>query len=355
VLVTLWVPELEDERRQKEALVAQAAAEVKQAEAAVKAAGAGVETAQASVNQAKAGIGRADAEVEFGDSVHRRIKDLVSRGSVTDQLSDEALYKLRAAEAARAEAAADVEAANAQVSQAQANAAKAQADLVAAQARHSVAQANLAQANTMLAYLEIKAPFDGVVSRREVDTGHYVHPASGGGSKPLLVVTRIDKVRIFVDVPEMEAPLVDSNVDGGASGDAAVVRVQSLRNREFDATVTRKSWSLDTSNRSLRTEIDIDNADGRLRPGMYATATILLDQRENAWALPITAIIRDGQQPYCCCVVSGKIERRSIELGLRCGEEVEVVSGLDGSQTVVLARAESLQQGQQVEVIEPQQ
>ena len=65
-----------------------------------------------------------------------------------------------------------------------------------------------------------------------------------------------------------------------------------------------------------------------LRPGMYAVATILLDQRENVLTLPVAAIVRDGGKTFCCCVMSGKIDRRKIELGLRSGDEVEIVSGL---------------------------
>jgi RND family efflux transporter MFP subunit len=348
VLIKLWIPEMHDEVEQKEALVAQAEAETKQAEAAVQAAEAAVRSAQAGVSQAEAGIGRTDGDYDRWKSEHDRIKGLAERGSVTLKLVDETLNQFRAAEAAQHETAANVQFAKASLSESEANVSKARADLLAARARHRVTQANLKHTTTLLGYGEIKAPFDGVITQRGVDTGHYVHPASGGTTKPLLVVARTGKVRIFFDIPEMEAALVD----GGENADTAIVRVQSMNNREFEAKVTRTSWSLDASNRSLRTEIDIPNEDGLLRPGMYATATILLEQRNDVLALPITAIIREGQQAYCCCIESGKIERTAIELGLRSGDEVEVVSGLNDSHTVVLARAESLQQGQQVEVIE---
>ncbi|OHB83005.1 MAG: hypothetical protein A2V98_06270 [Planctomycetes bacterium RBG_16_64_12] len=351
VLVKLWIPEMQDEREQKEALVAQAEAEVKQAEAAVQVAKAAVDTARARVAQAEAGILRADGEYDRWKSEHERFKELAANGSVTQKLVDETLNQFRAAEAARQEVAANLQSTIAALTGAEANVLKDQADHTAAKAKHRVAQANLTQTITMLGYAEIKAPFDGVVTRRGVDTGHYVHPASGATTKPLLVVTRTDQVRIFVDVPEMEAPLVD----GGETADTAIVRVQSLRHREFEAKVTRTSWSLDPSNRSLRTEIDVPNADGLLRPGMYATATILLEQRNDVLALPISAIVCEREESYCCCVESGKIERKAIALGLRSGDEVEIVSGLDDGHTVVLARGDSLEQGQKVEVIAPEE
>lgn len=116
--------------------------------------------------------------------------------------------------------------------------------------------------------------------------------------------------------------------------------------------MTRTSWSLDPTNRSLRVEIDLPNENELLRPGKYASVTIELDQRENTLVLPITAIVREDRKTFCCCVESRQIKRKDIELGLRSGNEVEVLSGIDLNDTVVLARADSLQEGQQVEIIQ---
>jgi len=260
---------------------------------------------------------------------------------------DETRNQLRAADAARQEAAASVKSAEAALRAAVAGIDKSRADLVAAGAQQHVAAANLARAKTMLAYTEIRAPFKGTVTQRNVDTGHYVHPTTGGSGEPLLVISQTDKVRVFVDVPEMESPLVDA----GAKPDKAVVRVQSLGGKSIDGTITRTSQSLDEANRSLRAEVDLPNVNGILLPGMYAKVEIVLDKRADVLTLPVTAIIREGSATYCCCVESGKIERKSIEIGLRSGSEVEILSGIDADQVVVLARADSLKEGQSVEVI----
>jgi RND family efflux transporter MFP subunit len=193
----------------------------------------------------------------------------------------------------------------------------------------------------MLGYTEIKAPFDGMITRREVDTGHFVQPATAGDAKPLFVVARTDMVRIFVDVPELEAPHVDA-------GDPAQVRVQALETMSFDAQVVRSSWSLLEANHSLRAEVDVPNSNGVLRPGMYATVVIDLDERPDALTLPAAAIVREGDKTYCMCVASGKIEKRHVELGLRSGSEVEVASGIDADCQVVLKEPASLQVGQEV-------
>lgn len=347
VLIKLWIPELQDDVEQKEALLAQAEAEVHQAEAAVKAAQAVVTTASAAVAQFQAGVARADAEFERAKAEHARMEQLAARGSVTQKLVEEALNQFRSAEAAHQEAKARVDSAQAVLQEAEAGVEKAAADLGAAQAHLRVAKAELARAATMLSYAAMKAPFDGVVTLRQVDTGHYVQPA-GGGMSPLMVVARHDQVRIFVDVPEMEAVLVDA----GEEGDAVTLTIPALAGRQLQANVRRTSWSLDPANRSLRAEIDIPNPEGALRPGMYATAAILLDKRVDVLTLPTAAIVRDGRDTYCCTVESGKITRRKIELGLRSGAEVEVLSGLSAKDTVVLARAESLTTGQSVEVLE---
>ena len=347
LLIKLSIPEMLDEVKQMEALVKQADAEGSQAEAAVKSAEAMAGTADAKVAQAKAGVGRAAGEYERWKAEHARMTELAAQGSVTQKLVDETLNQLHSADAARQEADANVKSAEASLRAARANVQKSQADLVAAGARQKVAAANLAHAKTMLAYAEIKAPFNGVVTQRNVDIGHYVHPITDSAAEPLLVIAQTQQVRVFVDVPEMEAPLVDA----GDKPDSAVVHVQSLGEKGIDGKITRTSWSLDKSNRSLRAEIDLPNKDGKLRPGMYAKVDILLDQRNDVLTLPATAIVRDGSSTYCCVVESGKIDRKKIELGLRSGADVEVRSGLNADQLVVLARADSLVQGQSVEVI----
>ncbi len=217
---------------------------------------------------------------------------------------------------------------------------KAEADRAAAEAHVAVAKADLAHANTMFSYTEIRAPYDGVVVARSVDTGHYVQPASSG-SKPVMTVARTDQVRVFVDVPEMEAGGVDV-------GDPAALHVQALPGGDISAKVTRTSWSLDPANRSLRAEIDVPNEGSRLRPGMYAMATIELAHRENALTVPATAIVRDGNATYCYCVENDTAKRCSVQLGIRSGPDFEVIGGLDEQQSVVLLHPETLIDGQPV-------
>ncbi len=346
VLMRLAIPEMTDELKQSEALLSQAEAEVLQAQSAVPAAKAALESAAAGIEEARAGKGRVSAELERFKAEYVRIQELAKKGAVTGKLADELLSQVRSTEAAGLEVDAKVKSAEANQRQASANVEKFEADVGAAQARRSVAHANLGHIRTMLGYLEIKAPFDGVITQRSVDTGRYVQPAHSNAS-PLLVVARMDKVRVCIEVPEMEASLVDA----GEMGDIATITIQSFGKKTIEGRVSRTSWGLDNSNRSLRTEVDIANSDRLLRPGMYASAQLVLDQRADVVVLPLTAIIRKGDATHCCVVKDDKIEIRPIELGLRSGPEIEVVSGLQPGEIVVMARGDSLTEGQAVAVI----
>lgn len=341
VLVRIAVPELSDDLREKEAVVAQAQAEVRQAESHLAASRAAAETAHLRIAEVDAGLIRAKADVARWRSEHDRIKELAAKGAITEKLAEETLNALRAAEAAVKELDARSLSARAGFHEAEAKIGTAEADKVAAEARASVAMAGVDRVETMIGYTEIRAPYAGMVTRREVDTGHFVQPGSGPQAAPLVEVARIDTVRIFVDVPELEAGRVDP-------GDPAEVRVQAAEGQVVSATVTRTSGSLVESNHSLRVELDVPNTEGRLRPGMYATVTIRLDERPEALVIPVTAVVRDGNAAWCCVVRDGKVERRPVELGLRSGGFVEVRSGLDDTSPVVVKQPDRLRDGQDV-------
>ena len=345
-LITLRVPELQNGVEQREALLSQAKAEIAQAEAALLAARAAADTATAHVKETKAGVARTTAELARWEAENLRIVDLAESGSVTTKLAEETKNQLRAAESSRDEATAAVESAEAGVREAEAMIAKGEADLRAAEARAAVAEGNLAEAQTMLSYTKLQAPFDGVVIARNVDPGHFVQPASGAGAKPLAAVARTDRMRVAVDVPEMEAGLVDV-------GDPVALRVQALRGTELKGQIARISWSLDANNRSLRAEVDVPNDDSTLRPGMYAIGVIELDRRDQALTLPATAIMRNGAETSCMVVENGKAVRLPIEAGLRVGPDTEIIGGVTEAHDVVTVRPEALIQGQSVQPLTP--
>jgi HlyD family secretion protein len=343
-LLVLHIPELANEVAQKQAYLKQGEAEVKQAAANVDAMRAAAETAAAKVAEAQAGVAGAQADAERWIAELNRIKQLASSGSVTQKLVDESSNQLAAAKAASQKAVAAVASAEAGAREATALVAKAEADHAAAEARLGVARADLDRAETMLGYATLTAPFDGVVTQRAVDNGHFVQPASQAAVRPLLTVARTDKVRVSLEVPELEAGQVDV-------GDAVTLNIQALAGEPIQGSITRTSWSLDPANRSLRAEIDLLNVSARFRPGLYATATIELARRDNVLTVPVTAIIRVDQQTFVNEVQNGTVIRRQVKLGLRSGSEVEILRGFDEQATIVQLRGESLTEGQAVEII----
>src|SRR5207244_9142022 len=144
---------------------------------------------------------------------------------------------------------------------------KAKEDVKAAEARQKVAEAEAARLRSLLDYRYLRAPFAGVVTKRSVDTGHFVQPAGAGKAEPIFVVVRTDTVRVPVEVPEADAAAV-------TKGAKVKVVVPAIKGGEFSGEVKRTSEALDPGPRTLRVEVDVPNPDRRLRPGAQAYARL---------------------------------------------------------------------------------
>jgi RND family efflux transporter MFP subunit len=321
VLAELYIPEMEVELKQKEAGVRQASSEIKQAEATVL---------------------RAQAELDRAKSQYERLARVGRSGVLDKEQVEETRLGFEAAQAAVV---------------------KAQADVDVAKARLEVAKADRDHVQTLLQYTKVRAPFDGVVTgRRSINVGDFVQPAAASKEESLFIVERIKPVRVFINVPELDAVWV-------RVGDGALIRVQSLQGQEFRGTVTRVSKSLHPQNRTLRTQIDLPNDDGKLLPGMFVNATIIAEHK-NVWVLPVAAVVTQGEQTYCYRVEHGKAVRTPIRVGLRGNELVEVLKkqtkspkgaeesswdDLTGKEVIVASDAGSLAEGQAVRVAATEQ
>lgn len=346
VLAEIAVPEMDEEAKQKRAGVRQAEAEVEQARKNLATAEAGVPAADAAVKEAKAGVKRATAGFDRWDSEVKRINGMVKGGVMDRQTLDETENQLRAAGAGRDEAQARVASAEAMAVKSRAERDKADADVKAAEARLEVARAGVRQHDAMLQYAKIRAPFDGVVTRRNADTGHYLQP---GRPDPVFVVAQQDRVRVSVEVPEADAALVKD-------GAKATVVIPSLKALSFDGTVARTAWGLDSGSRTLRTEIDLGNAEGRLRPGMFVTARISAPLPET-FVLPVAALTKQGEATVCFLVQGGKAVRLPVQTGATAGDWTQVLkvqksgaswADFDGTEAVA-SPAANLTDGMAVE------
>lgn len=353
VLAELSIPELVDEGKQKEALVDQAQAEVEQAKKQVVIAEANVESANAQIIEAKAGITRAKAMLRYWESEATRVTEMVKNKVVNPQTGSETENQLRAAEASRDEASARVTVAEKAAIKAQAELAKAREDEKAVAAKKRVADAEAARLKSLLEYRFIRAPYNGAVVKRSVDTGKFVQPAGNEKSEALFTVVRLDTVRVPIEVPEADAGLVHK-------GDPVTIRIPSLRGEEIAAKVSRTSEALDPASRTLRVEIDLKNDDHHLRPGLYVYAKITAPMPE-AWTLPANAVVKQAEQMVVFLHKDGKAVRLPVQSGRTDGKFTEVVKKLKqattnewedwtGTEDVLSGPASTLADGQAVQL-----
>jgi RND family efflux transporter MFP subunit len=343
VLVELSVPEMESDVQQKKAMVALAVAKDKQAGDAVRTAAANVAGAEAKLAEVRAGIKRVDADLVRWQAEYKRVEQLFQERAQTGSLLDETRNKLRASEATRDEVQAQVATAEVAVTQVRAARDQADSDLGAAAAAIKVAEEDARHAEALLGYAKIEAPFDGIVTQRNVNTGDLTQ--SGADKPPLFIVARSDIVTIRVNVPEAFAAAVNP-------GDRADVKLQELKGKIVEGKVSRISWALDPKTRTIRVEIDIPNPGGKLLPGLYAYATVIVEEHPDVLTVPMTAVVKEKDKSYCVAVVEGKAVRRPIEVGLSDGTWTEILSGLVGDEVVAKANAASLADGQPVESTE---
>jgi RND family efflux transporter MFP subunit len=343
-MAELSVPEMEAELRQKEAAIEQAQARRKQAEAEVEVAQADIAGSEARLAVVRAGIHRSEAEVARWRAELRRVEQLFEARAQTGTLLDETRSKHRSAEATLEEGHAQVKSAEVGLIQARAALDRARSDVAAGTAAVDFATADTNHTRAMLAFAKIEAPFDGVVTQRNIDTGDLTQPGPDG--TPMFVVARSDIVTVAVDVPEVFAAEVNP-------GDRASVKLQAMGGRVVEGKVTRISWALDPKTRTIRVEIDIPNPESRLRPGLYAYATIVVEEHPDVLTVPSSAIVEENGKPRCVVVADGKAARRPVVIGLNDGTRSEVVSGLAAGDAVVKANAASLADGQLVQIIAP--
>lgn len=303
LLAELAIPEVEQEAKQKAAMVRHSEAEVEQAKKALAAANAGISAAQAHVTEAKAGMSRAQALADRWRSEVTRMTGLVQGGVIDAQSRDETTNQFKAAEATQAEATAKVASVEAGVRKAKADKDKAVADVAAVGAKLDVSKAEVGRLAALLGYARITAPFDGIVTHRAINTGDFLSVA---GKEGVFRVARLDPVRVVVQVPEADAELV-------GEGSPVRMTVQAISGPDRTGTVTRTSWSLEPGSRTLRAEVDVPNADGRVRPGMYIYARITAALPE-AWAVPATAVGKVGDDAVVYLVEDGKAVRTLVQM-----------------------------------------
>lgn len=210
----------------------------------------------------------------------------------------------------------------------------AKAELALTLARESALRAAAERTQAMIDLASIKAPFDGVVTDRWVDKGDLVQP----GVTKMFELMDVDPIRVRVAVPEVEAPLV-------LEKNAAKV---TLAVGASDAVVSRIAWSLSKSTKTMWAEIDVPNADRKIRPGMFARVRLNLEAHENALVLPASALVTEKKKSFVYVIKDGKAKKTPIVVGVDDGIEFEVKDGLKETDEVVVSGKNMVSDGMDV-------
>lgn len=215
-----------------------------------------------------------------------------------------------------------------------------------AEARVATAQAALGYNDSMQRYAKISAPFAGVITMRYVDTGAFI-PAATANSTSAAIVTLMDysTIRVRVPVPEIEAARVQV-------GQPVVVTTDSLPGNTFLGKVSRHTGALEEATRSLLVEADLPNPNLILRPGMYATVKIGVEQHTQVLLVPSSALVREKAAGFLFILDDGKAKRVPIKYGFNDGTQVEISDGITESTRVILPGKTTLVSGQSVKAVE---
>jgi RND family efflux transporter MFP subunit len=215
--------------------------------------------------------------------------------------------------------------------------------LEARQAAVESAHANVKRLEQLHGFTRIEAPFDGVVTARNTDVGALID--SGSNAHELFHVADTRRLRVFVNVPEVYSR-------SSRPGIKADLTLKEFPNRRFTGTLARTAESIDIASRTLLTEIDVDNSRGELLPGSYCEAHLKLPQAASTLKLPASAIIFKTDALQVAVVDAARhVTLKTIALGRDFGNTVEVISGLDEHDSVIVNPPDSLATGQIVRVV----
>jgi RND family efflux transporter MFP subunit len=262
------------------------------------------------LNQAYAEREQAKANLALARTTAARWKDLLQKNAVAQQDVDEKLGSLASQQAALNAAAAEVH-----------------------------------RLENLQSFKNIVAPFNGIVTNRNTDVGDLINSGGASGGQPLFRVAQIGKLRIYVNVPEVDSSLI-------AIGNTATITLASAPGRPAVGKVTSTAKAIDPTSRTLLTEIQIANPGGLLLPGSYAQVTFHLAGGRPPLVIPINTILfRPGGPEVGLVDPQGRVTLRAIEIGRNLGTTVEVLTGLKADDTLILNPSDSLATGAQVRIV----
>ena len=286
-----------------------------------------------------------EASVRAAQEQIRRAQGDLQRAQSSHAAAHSAYARLKQAADSRAGLVAQQEVDDSQAKdlEMEAQTSSAEAALAAAKQQLEVAQANQTQYTALSDYTRIVAPFAGVITNRYADTGALVAAGTSSSTQaiPVVRLAQTSKLRLVLPIPESVAAQIHV-------GDAVKVQVQAL-NQEIEGRVSRFADSLDRQTRTMETEIDFDNGDGHLIPGMYTETRLSLREKKNALTIPLEAVSRNGDEATVLAVnAENVVQERKVQLGVEDSARIEVLSGLTEGDRVIIGNRSEYHDGEKI-------
>jgi RND family efflux transporter MFP subunit len=278
---------------------------------------------EAALQQARAALEQVKANAELARLTKERDIPLGQQRAISQQIVDGAVqaYDARVADVAAATA-----------------------NITAAEANVTANRANVSRLQQMQGFERIVAPFDGVITQRNVERGDLVNTGSSGANKPLFSIAQSGTLRIQVDVPQSEAVNIQD-------GQKAAVDVKERLGRAYTGTVIRNAGALNNAARTMLTEVQVDNSDGSLLPGMYAQVKFTLPEQRTSLIIPTSSLVVDHSGMHVVTISANHtVHFLPVTIGKDMGKEVEILNGLHGSEPLVSSPSDLLNEGDHVEV-----
>jgi RND family efflux transporter MFP subunit len=217
-------------------------------------------------------------------------------------------------------------------------------DLAAKLATQNSNEANVHRLEDLESFKHVYAPFSGIVTRRNVDIGNLINAGNGGAAQQLFVVSQIDPIRVYVNVPEADAPSIHPGL-------GAYLVLTQYSGRRFEGKVVRTANAIDLATRTLLTEVDVPNHDGELLPGGYAEVHLEVKITGTRMQVPVNALLFRSEGLRAVTVdADHKTHLVPLSIGRDYGTTLEVLQGLNAQDWIVVNPADSLDEGVQVNV-----
>jgi RND family efflux transporter MFP subunit len=291
--------------------------EAPELEQQIRQAKAAVEQSEAAVQQAQASLEQGRSNENLARVTKDRFQKLADKGVISKQDNDTYNSQWQA------------QTANVQALEKAVNAAK---------SNTAAAEANLARLNDLQSYLTVRAPFAGVITLRNIDDGVLVNE----GNTLLYRIAQTARLRTYLSLPQADA-------DSVRVGQKATLTIPDLPGRKFVGTVTRTANALDSTTRTLLTEVQLSNENNLLMPGMYAQVDLSVPRKDPPLTIPgDTLVVRSNGPQVAVVGADGTVHYQKVQLGRDFGDKLEVLSGLNEGDQLVVNPSDAIREGGKV-------